>query len=85
MQQLEDWNNNLQNSSHKAMQADRWADFLKAQTLPGMFDALGKSPEPEEKVKQRQKVLSQMYYVAAAEEAYLKGERGQSNFILQST
>jgi hypothetical protein len=77
MQQLEVWNNNLQNPQNRALQAERWTEFLEGQTLPGMFDALGKSPEPEEKMKQRQKVLRQMYYVAAAEEAYLKGERGQ--------
>lgn len=81
IQQLKDWNDGL-HTPNKAQQADRWTAFLEEHTLPSIFDALGKSPDPEEKLRHRQKVLRQMYRVAAAEEAYFKGERGQCPGLL---
>ena len=60
------------------MQAARWTEFLKERTPRITFDALNKFPEPEEKLGQRQNVFSQMFLVAAAEEAYRRGASSKS-------
>jgi hypothetical protein len=44
-----------------------------------MLVGLGKSPEPEGKLRLRQKILDDLYYIAGEEEGFLKGDRGQSS------
>lgn len=79
---LEEWQRDLEDPTemHRAAKTPTWTGFLQDSTQKNIFDALGKTPEPEEKLRLRQKVLDQMWYVAAAEEAYIKGERGWSSF-----
>lgn len=78
---LEEWNSDMEDPTlkHRALKADTWTGFLHESTQKNIFDALGKTPEPEDKLRLRDNVLKQLYYVAAAEEAYIKGERGWSS------
>lgn len=73
---LRKYNNGVQLHT-KQLKAERWTEFLESLTHSTIFDALEKKPEPEAKLKLRQKILRQIYFVAKAEEEYLKGERGE--------
>lgn len=80
--QLNEWNKGL-NVPYLALQAEHWTEFLREATSVTILDALGqKTLEPEEKLRQREKILGDIFYVAAAEEAYQKGERGQFMHLL---
>ena len=80
--ELKKWNGHLY-VPNKTLATRGWTAFLQEQTqYSSMLVGLGKSPEPEGKLRLRQKVLDDMYYIAGEEERFLKGERGQSSFPL---
>ena len=74
-EQLKKWNPDLQ-GPNKTLETRGWTAFLQELTPSTTLDGLGKSPESEDRVKQRHKVMNDMYEIAEKEEAFIKGERG---------
>ena len=78
-QQLKKWNGDLY-VPNKTLETRGWTAFLQEQTqFSSMLVGLGKSPEPEEKLRLRQKILDDLYHIAGEEEGFLKGDRGKSS------
>ena len=69
------WNKELSTVS-RIFETQGWTAFLSSLTPDHCLDGLGKGQESEEKVKQRQKIMADLYKVAAAYEEYCKGWRG---------
>lgn len=81
IEQLEKWNGDF-HVPDETLDISGWTAFLEKHTeFSSIFVGLGKIPEPEYKLRLRQRLLDDIFYVAGEEERFLKGERGQSSLL----